>query len=467
MSGGKKRLIIPAVCALAVLLGAAVFAFFRWGGSDPKKAGMSYPAHFITPEGEYTLASESGGLLTLPDGGLIEGYVFLGWKNEAGETLRAAETVRLTEEAYFSAVYTVDLIRTSHPAYLFPDGEARCRPYLTMTRADAARMFYELLAVKVEGEESFTDVAFGSELWEATAALRLLGLAEGEAYRPDDPLTRGELLDMLSHFFPAAQTTAAFADLEPGSAYAAAFSLAAERGWIESGAESLAAPQRVLTRLETARIMNRVLERGERPGELVERGDVLRDLPPEGEDRQTMLEAVISHQYGGAAGRLRWTNAEYPVALIPGFSSGDIELDTLLKAVLDEQLGEETDPIEQLRLLYRFVRDKFQYHKGELYEPGDVSWLSKEAKQLLQTGKGNCYAYAGLLCELYRAVGVDAEPYSGSIVGRPHAWVEAEIDGVRYIFDVEMEYSFIHQQNPVDMFMRTYEEMEKWSYRRD
>ena len=369
------------------------------------------------------------------------------------ETPEAAAISPAPEDAVWAADVGLDLIRDSHPAYLFPDEAGRCRPGQSMSCGEAAQMFCALLPGEPEGEAAPET---------AISALAALDLLEAESFDADSPLTLLGLLELLSHFYPPASETARFSDLSEGDEAYALCCLAAERGWIDSGETVPAASRRVLTRLETARIMNAVLGRGEDPGDCADAAAALCDLPEDEEDRLTMLEAAVTHEYSAA----RWTSAEAPLTLIPGFSSGDWALDRQLAAILDEQLAGETERDEQLRLLYRYVRDNYQYRKGEQYDMGDGSWLCAEAKKLALTGRGNCYSYAALLGELYRAIGIDAEVYSGKISDSPHAWVEAELDGVRYIFDVEMEYSYRRQGRRADMFMKTYEEMTRWKYER-
>lgn len=457
MSERKKTILLSAACALFLLLGVA---YAVWPSerteAEQETAQVGPMCHFVTPEGEYSLASGPDGSLVLPEADAPEKQVFLGWEDEDGLRYAPGE-VTVTNDLSLSAVYGVDMVRDRHPAYLFPDDAGRCRANFPITQSEAVGMIYALLAEKPE-----TDGTPESE----AEALASLGVLEKEAFDAERSLTLAELLEMLSHFYPPARGGAAFCDLDADDAAYASFSLATEHGWIESGDDVPAAANRVLTRLETARIMNLVLARGEAPGEYLDAAQALCDLPEREEDRLTMLEAVVTHEFEERGGRLYWTSAETPVTLIPGFSSGDWVLDKLLAEILEEQLGEETRQTEQLRLLYRYVRDSFRYRKGRIYEMGDTSWLTEEAKKLASTGRGNCYSYAALLCELYRAVGVDAEIYSGRIAGSPHAWVEAEIDGDRYIFDVEMEYSYRHQPNKgnVDMFMKTYEEMTRWRY---
>ena len=88
---------------------------------------------------------------------------------------------------------------------------------------------------------------------------------------------------------------------------------------------------------------------------------------------------------------------------------------------------------------------------------------------MLTTGCGNCYCYAAVFYQLARALGFDAQIYSGyiGIERSKHGWVEIELEGEPYIFDPEMEMAYMknHGQK-VDMFMMSYKEARKWAYTR-
>ena len=97
-------------------------------------------------------------------------------------------------------------------------------------------------------------------------------------------------------------------------------------------------------------------------------------------------------------------------------------------------------------------------------------WEVTEALSMLEEGRGNCYSFAALYCELARAIGCDAHACAGAVVGSeknleqsysyldvhgehmklprghsPHGWVEIEFDGVAYIFDPEYAYLQYHK----------------------
>ena len=433
------------------------------------QTGEPVQAHFILPDGEFTLDGRTGKPLELPEPEPIEGYAFLGWRNEAGQ-IEHGETVTLEEDAYFAAVYGIALIRDEHVPYLFADELGLFRPYAPLTRGDAARMLYALMAVKIEDAPNFYDVSPKANYAQATAALGELGFVTEQLFRPKAPITTGDLYLWLAHFAPEAGEKAAFADVDETSPYYEACCALAEQGWINSGEHSVVRPERSLSRLDAAELMNRVLGREAHPEALDLDYSGFYDLPHGSVRVRHIMEAVLPHEYTLDGGEERWTSARVPKPLIDGFTSGDRELDVRIRDILDEQLTDDMTLEEKLRCLYDYIRDNYKYRRGELYKMGDTSWVTAEAKKMLTEQRGNCYSFAAALCELYRAIGVDARVYSGYITGSPHGWVEAELDGETYIFDVEMEYASLYRPKPGfegefhDMFMRTRQELRHWRY---
>ena len=448
----------------ALLLSAALAA------CAANDSGGEIPVHFITPNGEFTLTAVAGEPLTLPEPDEIDDYVFLGWKNEAGE-LAGAEA-DIGEEAWFSAVYGIALNTWTHPVYLFPNERGYYRPYATMTRAEAAEMLYALLAVEIKGDWEFPDVSKNAPCAEAAAALRELGVISEDRFRPYSPLTKGALIDMLSHFAPAASQPVQFSDLDDGDAYYAAAAAAADQGWIPSGPGVAFDADRSLTRLEAATLMNAILGREADPDRLQAiLPSWLMDMPEEEGELAQMLEACIRHDFLAEGGAESWANDDLPEPVFDnGFTTGDYAFDRELKAVIDEVTTPELDFDENLHNLYRYVRDNCHYLKRPLRSLADVdTWLYPEAKHMLAEKQGNCYSYSALLCTLFRAYGLsEAHECCGTFSNDPHAWVEAEIDGIPYIYDVEMEWATMYRRDSkypyTDMYQKTYQEMAHWHY---
>ncbi|MBQ5405189.1 MAG: transglutaminase domain-containing protein [Oscillospiraceae bacterium] len=477
--------------AVAVVLGAVG----AWLYHDHKSKSWA-TVHYLTPDGESIERVRLGEEHTLLVPEEIEGYTFLRWRDEQGNTEKR-DSITVHEDVWYAADYAIALETKEHPVYLFPDENGYYRPQDPMLRSDAVTMLHILLG-KPSGSGSFLDVAKKAPYAKAAAALRELGVISGSRLHPDEAITRGELLEMLATLYPAAKEGYVFADLEPGQPFYDACCTAAEQGWIESGKKVKANADEILTRAETAGIINRITGRAERPGARILQVGCPVDLYPSEEGYWDMIEACIPHEYEKHEDRELWTDSTPAEKLQEGrrmigwrlswigadgrvlrdtevgnlyfdrngwYTSGSPELDALVAETLDKVLVEGMDEEEELLTLYRYVRDNFKYVRREPYEAGETPWLVDEATDMLATGKGNCYSYASAYCMLVRAIGVDAIVISGHVGSNvmPHGWVEIVRNGEPHIFDTEL--SMAHPgQGDLYYYDRSYEEIANWAY---
>ena len=494
--GSKSRLFLPLLAAVLLLIGLLV-GLLSDGRSD--RADV----HLVTPEGESVLSVHAGEAVHLEDAEAPEGYVFLGWRGEDG-TIDTREYIPIAGDCWFAAEYAVDLDRTAHKAYLFPDENAFFRPDAELTRADAARMLYTLLAAPVESDGNFSDVKANDPWAPATAALKTLGVAEGGRFRPNRAVTKGELYHMLSHFFAPAAEPYRFKNILPGDELYAACCVAAREGWIKSGRNVSVPVEETLTRREAAALMNRILGRSEKPRATAKQVGAPVDLNPKDKDYWTLVEACVSHEFETDAKGEKWTGS-VPVEPVPEgpylldlqlywigedgvalrnadmdnlhfgadgrYTSGNEELDGLIRGILAEIYEEGMSREELLRAAYLHTRDSYSYLRREPFAFGDTSWLVDEAIALITTGRGNCYSYAAVFCELARAIGYDAVIYSGTFGANlaPHAWVEiVREDGEPHIFDVEIEMARKYNAGvEEDHYDLSYEDAEVYTYIRE
>ena len=479
----KKITIVIAVILLLVMAAIAAAVFFFGTAS----------VYFYTPADTVQVRRVlKGSEVSLDPPAPIEGYTFVGWENEWGE-LESRQSISLYEDTYYSAVYSVALNCEAHTPYMFADVYGLFRPNDTMTRGEAAQMLYSLLSVKVKGDSNFIDVPADAACYKAVAALKELNVVSGSRFHPDEPITRRELLEMLSAFYPALPEKYEFADVDKNDPDYTIFSTAAAYGWIDSGITTELQPDAELRRYEIAVLMNRFLGRsteGDRPDV---RGFAL-DVTPEDSYYADVAEAVIDHSCSVEGGAEHWTSdfsaqkrpqgfylagtelyciSKEGYALknctVNGFAfdengrytSGMPELDELVRETLSVLITDSMDQTEMLRNIYDYTVEHFTYLKGSLYDFRDTSWLNDEAYGILSTGYGNCYGYAAVLCQLARALGFDACVYSGTIgiADSEHGWVEMDIDGQTYVFLKD-------QYKTIDMFMMTYEEAARWHYTR-
>ena len=397
----KKITIVIAVILLLVMAAIAAAVFF-FGTAC---------VYFYTPSDPVQVRRVlKGSEVSLDPPAPIEGYTFVGWENEWGE-LESRQSISLYEDTYYSAVYSVALNCEAHTPYMFADEYGLFRPNDTMTRGEAAQMLYSLLSLKVKGSGNFIDVPADAACYKAVAALKELNVVSGSRFHPDEPITRRELLEMLSAFYPALPEEYEFADVDKGDPDYAIFCTAAAYGWIDSGSEAELQPDAELTRYEIAVLMNRFLGRsteGDRPDT---RGFAL-DVTPEDSYYADVAEAVIDHSYSVEGGAEHWTSdfsahkrpqgfylAGSELYFISGegyvlknctvngfafdengrYTSGMPELDQLVRETLSGLITDSMDQTEMLRAIYDYTVEHFTYLKGSLYDFRDTSWLNDEA----------------------------------------------------------------------------------------
>lgn len=126
------------------------------------------------------------------------------------------------------------------------------------------------------------------------------------------------------------------------------------------------------------------------------------------------------------------------------FTFGDETLDALVRPMVAAVVDLDADRETQLRAVYNYLRDHFQYYRRNYYDIGEHGWETEEAAFLLSKHMGNCYSFAAGLWAVARGIGYDAHCIAGMVGENPtqHGWIWIEHeDGVRYFYDVELEYA--------------------------
>ena len=158
-------------------------------------------------------------------------------------------------------------IEETHIAYINGYPDSTVRPEGKITRAEAVTMVVRLKAYPlIEGAGIYKDVA--KDAWYATyveAAYRqgILEEKAGEAFRPDENITRGELAQLISHIDKKNDVKAPFTDVE-GYKYKAAIDQSYGNERILGYPDNTFRPEAEITRAETAAMLNRLFERSVR-----------------------------------------------------------------------------------------------------------------------------------------------------------------------------------------------------------
>ena len=160
------------------------------------------------------------------------------------------------------------LNRDDHVAYImgYPDGTVH--PEGQITRAEACTIFFRLLTEESRNyyftrTNDYTDVKSTDWYNNAISTLSNAGIVTGYndgTFRPDQPITRGEMAKIIAGFANLSKGTKTFTDLD-GHWSKRYVELAAGNGWISGYPDGSFQPDKKITRAETVTMINRVLER--------------------------------------------------------------------------------------------------------------------------------------------------------------------------------------------------------------
>lgn len=238
------------------------------------------------------------------------GYTFYGWDlTKSGSTY------------YFTAMwsrYKSDvpymLNGTDHYAYIkgYPNGSFK--PTDTITRAEAATIFYRLLTDTTRKAyattyNSFKDVPATAWYNTAVSTMAKLGIVNGGSdgyFRPNDPITRAEIAAMIARCDGAYYTGSSTVFSDTYGHWAAGYiDRAYELGWI-NGYGTTYAPDRYISRAETVAVLNRVLNRAPQyTSDLTRNYTTFSDVATSAWYYLDVEEAANSHTY------TRKSNADY------------------------------------------------------------------------------------------------------------------------------------------------------------
>lgn len=267
-SGGERVECTPAeLTAYPINTDAAVYAAWR--------------VTYLDSDGKTTLRTEIvRGSETPSNVPTLNGAnkSIVGWLDASGKSVTPA-TQKPTANTTYTAWVRPSLSTGATIAYISGSAEAdgtiyRFNPNGTLTRAEAAKMIYNLLseADRAGGplEVSFSDVSDRS--WYATAvnALASHGILNGTGagkFEPNTAITRAQFVTMVSRLFPTQSLSGAspFKDVtNPNTSYYSAVMTAYMSGWITGYQKTdgyYFYPQNAITRAEAVKILSGVLGR--------------------------------------------------------------------------------------------------------------------------------------------------------------------------------------------------------------
>lgn len=215
------------------------------------------------------------------------------------------------------ADYVTPILTEAHIRYIngFPD--QTMRPTRAVTRAEAAGILSNLLENPQAGTLtcSYTDLRAGAWYEEAARGLCKLGLFDdGTHFRPDDAITRAELVDVLVRFAPdAPDAMPTFSDVPSNHWAAAQIGKATALGWLSGYTDGTFRPESSLTRAEACAIINRVTNRS---GDTAQAKKLIglgrfKDVTPNNWAAITIAEAAVDHQHTLSESGEQWHNIDW------------------------------------------------------------------------------------------------------------------------------------------------------------
>lgn len=203
----------------------------------------------------------------------------------------------------------------NHVAFLRGYPGSRFDPDRSMTRAEVAQLFYNLLLKRsVDVPAAFEDVAPDAWYAEAVSALAALGVLEGVGhgrFAPERNITRAEFAAIAMRFGkqqPDGENI--FSDVSETDWYYGAVVNSIRYGWITGYPDGTFRPTSSITRSEVAVMVNRMLGRRADRTYIREHGGMLigfKDLPERHWAYFDVMEAANSHDHRRQSDAEVWT----------------------------------------------------------------------------------------------------------------------------------------------------------------
>ncbi len=383
------------------------------------------------------------------------------------------------------------LVSEDHNAYLSGTGEGCFSPLTKLTRGQAAMLLYNCMSFKPDSTASFNDVPAGSWYAPGANALGTLGVISATGnFRADAAISRGELLSWIMFFFPERTDADLFSDVPASHRYADAIRSARAYGFVSGDEAGQFHPDDSITRAETVSIFNNMLGRTPDKASIDQNRPVFfLDVPTNAWYYYHVVEAAVSHAYSKSGTAETWTSFTAPESVLPAnftttgfrlykgysyyydaakgdilrnttlqstwtfdasgkYTSGDAELDSALHKIISAQCSDTADPATNLRTIFGYCRDNYSYRKRDVPTKAQFTkaFVTDAAKQMISTGKGNCYSFSSLFYHLSRWLGYDTTLVAGVVLypDDEHCWTVIPDNGADYIYDTQLEWRYVH-----------------------
>lgn len=145
------------------------------------------------------------------------------------------------------------------------------------------------------------------------------------------------------------------------------------------------------------------------------------------------------------------------------YTSGNRVIDSFVYTLVTSVTNTSMTQEQKLRACYSYVRDHIVYQSINTHVPrgaAESTWTESYMLRLIERGKGNCFCFASEMYYIARALGYSqarAISGGGSLNGNDydHGWLEIKLDGVRYLFDPEVNWKYA-KDDPYAYFKKQY-----------
>lgn len=176
----------------------------------------------------------------------------------------AAEDEGGSAEESISASVGALLDTENHNAYIGGYEDGTFKPGKEVTRAETAKMFYNLLKETPEGIIEFSDVSKTQWYYKEVGALAYLGAIRGktaDTFAPGDNIKRSEFVAIAARFSTLVQGNNPFSDVDNTKWYYNYVISASSYGWIGGYEDGTFQPDKPITRAEAVKVINAMLGR--------------------------------------------------------------------------------------------------------------------------------------------------------------------------------------------------------------
>ena len=294
-----------------------------------------------------------------------------------GDWMETVETENGGEEltAAASVTLTLSVDNNNHTEYLHGYEDGTARPGGKITRAEACQILYNLLKSRPKERAALSDVKDDAWYAEPVRLLAACGIVDcpGDKARPDDYMTRAELVSALTRLVQAGSAgKVSFTDVPVSHTYYNAIAKAVGLGWVNGYEDGTFKPDGSITRAEAAKVVNRALNRNPDKdwidANITE--SLYSDLTPDHWAYYELMEASVAHTASVSGSVEKWN---------PGTSGTEKPAE---EKSVEEKPAETEKPADAEKPADEKPAETAEGEK-ESAKPETTGWMDEELERML------------------------------------------------------------------------------------